>query len=51
VIVQNISPLIYKIQLADGSFTIVHIIRIKKTCGRNQRDDRFYPHVNKEDRG
>ena len=30
---QRISPLIYKIQLTDGTFAIIHINRLKHGCG------------------
>jgi hypothetical protein len=29
---QKVSPLIYKVQLADGTFTIVHVNRLKRVC-------------------
>jgi len=32
VIEQKVSPLIYKVQLADGTFTIVHVNRLKRAC-------------------
>jgi hypothetical protein len=30
VIEQKVSPLIYKVKLTDGTFTIIHVNRLKK---------------------